>query len=215
MVQHRSNFQSLSNGFRFVNRFALPFSTDIRLPIVGEIDLSKVVYGLCGGMCFAALDYFNSGKPMPAYTQVDQLPPGYLSYLWERQLDSLGLVVLPRVIEWMLRSDKDVAVRVSRYEVPKLRRQLDQGKPVVLALVRGRGVEDPTQNHQVLVTGYDLDDATQQMALYLYEPNYPGMVPTLNLSLAHPSQGLQLTQSTGEVNRGFFVISYSPQQPPA
>jgi hypothetical protein len=215
MVQAHTNFKAQTNGFRFVNRFNLPFSTNVKLPIVGEIDLSKVVYGLCGGMCFAALDYYNVGRPVPGYTQVGQFPQGYLTYLWDRQLDSLGLVVLPKVIEWMLRADTDVAVRVCRYEVPKMRRQLDQGKPVVLGLVRGRGVEDPTQNHQVLVEGYDLDDATQQMVLYLYEPNYPGITPTLSLSLTRPSQGIQLKQSTGEVNRGFFVINYSAQQPPA
>ncbi len=215
MAQSYANFSVDNHGLLFVNRFTLPFPTRVQLPLVGEIDLRKIVYGLCGGMCFAALDYYHAGKPVPHYTQVEDLPTDYLLYLWERQLDSLGLLVVPKVIEWMLRDDKDVALRTARYEIPKIRRQLDQDEPVVLALLRAKGISDPTVNHQVLARGYEFDESTRQMTLYLYDPNYPGTKSTLSMDLSRPSQGLQASQSTGEPLRGLFVIKYRSQKPPS
>ena len=139
MAQARTQFIAEQRGFRFVNRFTVPFPTRIKLPLIGEIDLQKIVYGLCGGMCFAVLDYLYAGRLVPDYEQPADLPKYYLRYLWDRQLDSMGLVVIPKVIEWMLREDRDVALRTARYEVPKVRRRLDQGNPVVIALIRQGG----------------------------------------------------------------------------
>ncbi len=215
MAQARTQFVAEQNGFRFVNSFALPFPTQIKLPLLGEINLEKVVYGLCGGMSFAALDYYYAGRPVPGYEQVADLPTDYLLYLWGRQLDSLGVVVIPKVIEWMLRDDRDVALSTARYEVPKLRRRLDQGKPVVLALVRAKGISDPTVNHQVIATGYDFDESTRQLKVYLCDPNYPRWTSNLQLNLTVPGKGLQAVQSTGEKLRGLFMIQYGPEKPPS
>ena len=214
MAQSHTLFNASTNGFKFVNRFTLPFPTTIKLPLINDIDLKSIVYGLCGGMCFASLDYFNDHQPVPSYTDGDTLPHNYLIYLWDRQVDSLGLVVIPRVIEWMLHPDRELWLRMSRYEIPKLRRRLDQGTPVVLGLVRARGVADPTVNHQVLAIGYTYDETTRQMEIFLSDPNYVGVETSISLNLTSPSQGLQLSQSTGEATRGLFTISYSAQHPP-
>ena len=178
------------------------------------------MYGLCGGMCFAALDYFHAGKPVPDQITVPAIGTDLYRYLWDRQLDTLSLPVILRVIEWMLRDDGDVARLTARREFPKLYRRLDKGNPAVLALIRGRGVEDPTQNHQVVAVGYDFDETTRQLTVYLYDPNhpydpnYPGQEPRLTMNLARPSRGIEAAQSTGEPLRGFFVIAYKPQTPP-
>lgn len=214
MIQARSKFVVSTNGLLFVNSFSLPFKPIFTLPLVGEIDLSKVIYGLCGGMCFAALDYYYAGQPVPSYSRTEDLPSNFILYLWDRQINSFGFFVVPKVIEWMLRDDGDVAVRTARYEVPKIRRALDQGQPVVLGMVRGKGSTDPTVNHQVLGTGYDFDETTRQFKVYLYDPNYPDLDSSLSMSLASPSQGLQGAQVTGEPFRGLFVIPYKAQQPP-
>ena len=214
MIQARSKFVVSTNGLSFVNSFSLPFKPVLNLPLIGEIDLNKVIYGLCGGMCFAALDYYYAGQPVPSYSRTEDLPSNYILYLWDRQINSFGFLVVPKVIEWMLRDDGDVAVRTARYEVPKIRRALDQGQPVVLGLVRGKGPTDPTVNHQVLGSGYDFDETTRQFKVYLYDPNYPGLDSSLSMGLASPSQGLQGAQVTGEPFRGLFVIPYQAQQPP-
>lgn len=49
MIQARSKFGVSTNGLLFVNSFSLPFKPTLNLPMIGEIDLSKVIYGLCGG----------------------------------------------------------------------------------------------------------------------------------------------------------------------
>ncbi len=214
MAPVHTSFNVPNNGFKFVNSFVLPFPTTIQLPLMKEIDVKTIIYGLCGGMSFAALDYYNANHPVPPYTDGNALPPSYLSYLWQRQLASLGLVVIPRVIDWMLHPDPVLAVRMARYEMPKLRRQLDQGKPAVLGLIRTQGVSDPSVNHQVLAIGYDADDSTRDLTLFLCDPNYVGIETTIHMNLAAPSKGLNITQSTGEVNRGIFVINYTKGQPP-
>ncbi len=212
MALVKTNFNSQTHGFHFVNSFE--FSSEIDLPFGKTIDLGDVVYGLCGGMCFSALDYFHAGKLIPTITEVDDIDTKYKLYLWDRQLDSLRLPVVPKVIEWMLRNDNDVGRRTSRYEVPKLRRRLDKGTPAVLALIRVRVGESATQNHQVLATGYEFDQVTRHMTVHLYDPNHPGKKPRITMELARPSQGINPKQSTGEPLRGFFIIKYRRQRLP-
>ena len=76
-------------------------------------------------------------------------------------------------------------------------------------------MSDPTINHQVLVTGYDFDETSRQLKLYLCDPNYPRWESTLDMNLTAPSQGLQAAQSTGEKLRGLFLINYRTQKPPS
>ncbi len=206
-----TKFASQSNGFNFINRFEYQFPVKFQLPFVGQIHLSDVVYGLCGGMSFSALDYFYAGKPVPTYDRVDQISNKLFSYLCDRQLDSLKISVLIKVIQWMVSEDRNIGQWMTRYEIPKLRRALDKGNPVVLALIRVKGLGDPTHNHQVVATGYDYNPTSNVITIYLYEPNYPGQEPTLTVNLNNPSQGLQMSQSTGDFLRGFFLIDYTPQ----
>jgi murein DD-endopeptidase MepM/ murein hydrolase activator NlpD len=212
MAHTKTNFASQINGFRFVNRFELQFPVKFPLPLVGEIDLNNVVYGLCGGMCFTALDYFYAGKEVPDFSKVDEIDRKLFVYLVDRQLDSLSIPVLLKVIRWMVSDDRYIGLRMARYELPRLRRMLDKGEPAVLALIRVRGLGDPTQNHQVLATAYDYDQAAKRMVITLYDPNRPAEEPVLSLDLNRPGAGIQIAQSTGEALRGFFIINYAPQR---
>ena len=212
MALVRTDFSAQHHGFGFVNHFK--FSFEFKLPFAGSINLGHIVYGLCGGMCFAALDYFHAGKPLPTRTSVQEVQPDLRSYLWERQLDSLSLPVILKVIEWMLQDDGHVGRLTARREFPKLHRRLDKGNPAVLALIRGRGVQDPTQNHQVVAVGYDFDETTRHLTVYLYDPNHPGQEPTLSMNLTRPSRGIAAAQSSAEALRGFFVIAYKRQTLP-
>ncbi len=215
MAQAHTEFSAPENGFRFINRFELNLPVKFTLPLVGPLDLSQVVFGLCGGMCFSALDYFYRGEALPLDTDPEQIDARLLVYLCERQLDSLRIPVLFKVLEWMLVEDEEVARRMGRSEIPKLRRQLDQRKPVVLGLIRARGMENPTRNHQVLATGYTLDETTRHLSLQIYDPNHPCAEVTLELQPPPPGSRSRppgwITQSTGEPLRGFFVIPYKRQ----
>jgi len=203
----RTEFSPRFNGFHFANVF--PFSFEFNLPFLGRVDLGRVVYGLCGGMCFAALDYLRAGKPITRRTSVPPRGSALHVYLWQRQLDSFSGPVVPlKAIEWMLRTNDDVERLTATKEFPNLRAAIDQGNPMVLCLIRGRGLADPTQNHQVLATGYHLDTATGWVAIDLYDPNHPGEDPQLTMNLDQASEATDLVQSTGEPLRGFFVVRY-------
>jgi murein DD-endopeptidase MepM/ murein hydrolase activator NlpD len=209
-----TNFTYLRHGFQFINSFELNLPVKFQLPFGASVDLSKVMFGLCGGMCFTALDYFRLGDPPPQIEDVKKIDRRLFIYLCERQLDSLKIPTLLKVFEWMLSEDKTLANRISRYELPKLRKMLDKGEPAVLALIRVRGLDDPTQNHQVLATGYEYDPAAKTYQIFLYDPNHPRKNPYLTLDLSRHKSGFQIQQSTGEQQRGFFIIPYTARRPP-
>lgn len=216
MNQVRTNFIPEQHGFKFRNSFDFPDLFQFKLPFIRSVPISidDLVYGLCGGMCFASLDYFNANKPIPEFTNADDINVKLFFHLWERQLESFSSGVVRRVFKWMLLDDKILARTVNQWEIPKLRNKIDSSESAVLALIRVRGISDPTNNHQVLARGYDYDANTKDMTIYLYDPNHPLMQPTLSLNLSSPGKGIELTQSTGEPLRGFFLIDYERQMPP-
>ena len=114
---------------------------------------------------------------------------------------------------WTLEDDRDVAQWTAREEIPKILASLDEGTPVVLALIRVRK-GNPTGNHQVLAVDYELDEDTKKLDLTLYDPNHPGKEPIISVDLSDPDNGIHPRQSTGEPLRGFFVIRYKKEMPP-
>lgn len=57
-------------------------------------------YGRCGGMAFAALDYFLIGQDVPNNSQQPDSGP-LRDFIWRRLLDSLDLNVVP-ILEWVM-----------------------------------------------------------------------------------------------------------------
>ena len=114
----------------------------------------------------------------------------------------------------MLLDGDDMGSKIAQSEIPALRASLDAGKPAVLVLIRVSGLNDPSHNHQVTAVGYDFDPDTNAMVIYLYDSNHPGDEPTISLNLANSANGVNLTESTGEPLRGFFVTNYQAQTPP-
>lgn len=208
MAKVQTSFKPVLNGFQFVNRFEIKFPVKYNLPLVGKLDLSDVVFGLCGGMSFAALDYYHLGKSVPTFTKVEEIDGRLFAYLSQRQLDSLQISTLLRVIEWMMLENAELNGRMTRYEIPKLRRSLDQGEPVVMLLIRVQGLSNPTSNHQVVATGYELSQDGKSIQILLYDPNHPGEQPSITAGLN--KTGFTISQSTGEGLRGFFCLPYKP-----
>ncbi len=215
MVSVKSPFDPRINGFKFINYFQLPSSIGLNISFVHitSVSLPNLVYGLCGGMCFSALDYFYAGKGIPGDGNIPASGSPIYNYLLSRQLTSLDHGTIEKVIFWMLSSDEDLAERMVGGEIPALRASLDGGSPAVLVLIRARGLTDPSHNHQVTAIGYDFDPASKAMTIYLYDPNHPGEEPSLTLNLANPATSLGLVQSTGEPLRGFFVNNYQAKVP--
>ena len=207
---------SATQGFRFVNAFALPLG----------IARDAFVYGLCGGMCFAALDYYYGGQLIPPLTEAPPTGSPLYRFLLRRQIDSISQPsVLPRLGLWMLARNERVAAWTVGVEVPRILSALDRGEPVVLMVLRDisrddedprpytrrRGPASPFINHQVVATGYGQDDLGR-LTITLYDPNYPNIEPTFLTT--ETEDGVRVLQSTGEPVRGFFAQTYRPMKVP-
>jgi hypothetical protein len=213
MSEQKTTFTALEHGYKFANRF--DYSMRFELPLLPPIDLGELVLGLCGGMCFAALDYYSAGREIPGGSRRPAAGTERRRFLERRQFESLvppdGIL---KVIHWMVRSDRDVARMTAGREFRKLRTRIGRGEPAVLALIRMDEHGDPTKNHQVIATGYQLGEQSRSLRVDLYDPNHPRKTPKLTFDLRNPARGIAPRQSTGEVLRGFFVIDYRKRPPP-
>jgi hypothetical protein len=224
-----TGFVPSQHGFHFVNAF--PSVPDIKIPIpLGRVELGDASNGLCGGMVFCALDYFLANRPVPAM----RTPPttGMLfDTIVRRLLNSfnfplgiLGYIVLmnPDYPDGETRSGginfapHGRAWQTMRVEWPLVKAMLDSGTPCPLGLVRvkSRDLSLLGHNHQVLATGYDVND--DLLSLFIYDPNYPDRDDlTLSLSLATPEQATPITYSPRDLPvYAFFHVNYKFRTPP-
>lgn len=213
MASASTKFSPVTDGFQFVNRFK--YFKDFELPPFGDINLGDFVVGLCGGMCFAALDYFHAGRKPSSRRTVPPKGSKLLDYLEERQFNS----ILPpegigKVLHWTLRSDRALGRLSAGRQLRMLRNRIDKGDPAVLALIRVKRLGNVTRNHQVIAWAYDFNEGNGSLIIDLYDPNHPRQAPTLTFDISRPSQGIRPQQSTGEPLRGFFVIDYKRRSVP-
>ena len=182
-------------------------------------------YGLCGGMAFAALDYFKASRPTPRGSGPSDQPAVGSSlrlYLWQRLLESWasnGVTFLEWIARLHLlpaRGPFDAGPRAlrdrSRNAWRALKRSIDSGDPVPIGLV-GEAT-DPFLDHQVLAYGYEpMTDLSG--TIYVYDMNCPGAGHTIAIDLT--SDVLRATEScprAGNALRGFFCESYTTSTPP-
>lgn len=206
MVNMQTTFFPQQNGFAFVNSFDLP---QLKIPVVRVFQPARFVVGLCGGMCYAALDYYYAQANVPSGGVVTEITPALRKYLYRRQMDSLAPVVMLRLVDWLLQDDEYVKQMTEEVELTRLFSLLNAGLPAVLCLVRTRGLSNPTNNHQVVAVGYETEPQTQEIHISLYDPNHPLLEPYLCVPpRSRPEENI--SQSTGEPLRGFFVMPYQP-----
>ena len=200
------------HGFHFGNNF-----TNV---LIDYGSIRWTTQGRCGGMAFAALDYFKNDMPVPAYKGTLSVNTPLADYIYNRLIDSFisnGM----KFIEWtIMKGDykgvlgEGVPQLTRTEEFPKLMNALKNG-PVALGLVKAKNLTDiGSGNHQVVAYGADLDNNNGKMTVYLYDNNYPDKTVTLT---AFPTdQYFTLVRPDKfEAWRGFFVESYIQKKPPA
>jgi hypothetical protein len=193
-IEKLTSFQRIIHGFKFPNSF----DTRVLLDIIGDRlpDLLKDFadeffdnVGLCGGMCWAALDRYFSGKPIE---EVNVAPTSsndpLLIELTNRQLDSFrGFAIIEKCLAWQqktgdnkgnpllgaLTDEKNEIGRDTQKEWPGIKQKLDAGIPANLCLIYGSWYGKPWKNHQVIATGYLLNSDTNVVRIYVYDPNRP------------------------------------------
>jgi hypothetical protein len=218
-------------GFRFPNSFPRVPVRRMGIPGVLSVPLGDASNGLCGGMAFAARDYFEADRPPPD----DDEPPGentpLFRYIVDRLFDSFDLPLGPsQYLELMnpaIPEGETVlsrlgigphgrAWRMIRNEWPKIRTDIDGGHPSALGLVRVRSLNplDLKLNHQVLAYGYRTGDGL--LVLRIYDPNRPGDdALTLSLPLSDPRRPSPIRSTLpGRPVESFFRVEYRPKEPP-
>jgi hypothetical protein len=199
-----TKFTPLYRGYLFPNRFEYK-----GLSRVMKFLKSNFIYGMCGGMVFSALDYYFDEKNIPKYDVVKNLPLNYTKYLWKRQTESTSFYILLKILYFGTLSKKKVVQKTIQNKLPDIINRLNLGLPAPIVIVRSSFFQNPTHNHQVLVTGYE--DNPSKLELILYDPNHPRLEPRLVISNDH---GFSITQSTGEPVRGFFLNHYTYKESP-
>ena len=218
------------DGFAFTNTW--PPAPALEIPVgLGKLGIGNAARGLCGGMVFAALDYWHAGTGPPAAQPAPGSP--LYRYLVRRLIESWRIPQgVARYYQWMSLPDRNqrvylgsrrvltrrgVSCRTIASEWPQIRASLDDGIPVPLGLVTVASA-NPLQlghNHQALAFAYTKSGS--EVILRVYDPNsgqndgiaiaFDGSSPARatfrhNLNLARPV-------------RGFFRVEYSPAVPPA
>jgi hypothetical protein len=209
-----TSFSPATHGFKFSNSFQTEPIQNIRFG------------GLCGGMAYSALDYYNTRRAIPTQTfrPADGTP--LFNYIYTRQTNSIAdnidkwteLFVNPfgwrtgEFFNWGLQGFKGGRLQ-------ELRASIDAGKPVPLGLFKnGDGGAGP--HHQVLAIGYDmgryrgdLGANKEDLKIYIYDSNFPNQTMTLVPKPA--SNCYYYIEDTRCVWQTYFVDKkYRTQTPP-
>jgi hypothetical protein len=224
-------FLPSTSAFHFPNSW--PHVAAFTIDVAGlQVPLGDASRGLCGGMAFAARDYFEAHRPIPVDMFVPSDGPLY-EFIGQRLKDSFDLPLGPtKYLDLMSAPDGDVGIpglgwlfttwrrgiawRTITEEVPKIVADIDAGQLSCIGLVCTRGVNpmELGRNHQVLAYRYEHNGDLLRVGVY--DPNRPNRDDvTLDLSLIHPTHPTQIMFVNGSKEvRGFFRVKYSPVTPP-
>jgi hypothetical protein len=221
-------FLPSTSGLRFGNSFPRLPLRRLGIPGVLSLGIGDASNGLCGGMAFAARDYFEVDRAPPPTTTAPTEGPLF-DYLVDRLFDSFDLPLGPlrylQLMNPMLPDGETVWSRLGlaphgrvwrtrMLEWPRIRADIDAGHPCPLGLVRVKST-DPfalKHNHQVLAYGYEIHASS--FTLHLYDPNLPNRDDvTLTLSWASPHGPISWFPPGVPVH-AFFRLGYRSSEPP-
>ncbi|MCS6830036.1 MAG: hypothetical protein RMM08_00220 [Armatimonadota bacterium] len=207
-------FNPSQHGFKFANFFKIP--TNIA---------NITVAGLCGGMSYSALDYYNARTPVPnqPYMPAPGSPLG--DYILARQFES----VRANMDKWTEVGVNPGGARNAEFfrwglqpgsgRMGELRYYIDRNTPVVLGLWPVQG--DFFNAHQVVAIGYDLgryygdpNEFAEDFKIFIYDPNHPNQTIVMRPDLRN---GWFYYENDPQKRwRTYFVDSkYRAQRPPA
>jgi hypothetical protein len=223
-------FSPLTDGFAFTNSWPSAPAISIPTPF-GSIGIGNAAAGLCGGMVFAALDYWQAQKPPPGHQPAPGTP--LYQFIVRRLIDSWHVPAgVAEYYQWMNLPDGDSSFTILGRPVvsqrglswrtivqqwPQVKGGLDSGVPVPLGLVTVAST-NPGQlghNHQVLAWGYQV--AGPEVTVAVYDPNSgqdDGVHIKFDTSDPSAATTFQHNINIGWPVRGFFRTAYSPVTPP-
>jgi hypothetical protein len=207
----RTAFIPEQHGFQFPNS-----STNQVATLPGGLQIET--HGRCGGMAYAALDYYFAGLLVPSDTAVPAEDHWLADYIYARLLDSFFNTSAIHFVTWTMQADhatwfdKGLTAMTKQDEIPRLRQFIDAGRPVVLGLVGARDIANiGARNHQVVAYGYDADAAAQAIQIYVYDSSSPNQQIVLSTDANSPHVA---ASNHSEPWRGLFVHEYAFRSPP-
>jgi hypothetical protein len=227
-----TGFLPSQNGWPFDNRFVKvpPFK------LIGGLKFGDASNGLCGGMVYAALDYFVAGLDIPTIPDEDlskyksPMQGPIFDYFGKRLFNSFDIPTgVWNYIELMHPDFPDYktsksqasmiprsrAWRMVRQEWPIIKSKLDTGRPCPLGLIRAKSSNlfDMGKNHQVLAYGYD--QTGDDLTLFIYDPNFHhDDNVTLKLNIKNPERKIDVSYSDNKPVYCFFHTSHTFSMPP-
>jgi hypothetical protein len=224
------NFLPSRDGFAFTN--AWPSEPAVALPTpFGNINIGNADAGLCGGMVFAALDYWHAGILAPAARPAQG--EALYGYLVRRLVDSWHVPAgVAQYYQWMnlpdgdtgfdvlgqhVVTDRGLAWRTIQAQWPQITADLDQGTPAALGVVTVASASpaDLGRNHQVLAYGCDV--SASQVTVWVYDPNSgqnDGIYIRFDPRAPAQPTTFEHNLGLGLPIRGFFRTGYTPATPP-
>jgi hypothetical protein len=241
-----AGFLPSRNGFPFSNT-KWPSEPDLYLKLPpftwwgdNGLPIGNASNGLCGGMAFAARDYYDAAQ-FPPQVQPKGAGDPVFDYIVRRLFDSFnspvfgscdgvcgGYDFLANVVDFQTQmdpaySDTDSLIDDGRAWImaheawPAIQAAIDSIEPcpIGLVLVKSLLPTDLGQDHQVLVYGYQLQQ--QQLTLYIYDPNAPSKDDVrISLNISDTSNPISVTDNVNAPGQiySFFVLRYE-RMPPA
>jgi hypothetical protein len=222
-----TDFLPSRHAFGFSNSW--PAEPAVVLPFpVCSLRIGNAARGLCGGMVFAALDYWHARAEPPA-ARPDAGTPLY-QFIVRRLVDSWNIPAgVLRYYRWMNLPDGDVRLarpprlrrgvgsRTIQQHWPRVRASIDAGRPAALGVVtmQTRWPGMLGHNHQVLAYGYETSGS--QVSIAVYDPNSgpdDDVRISFSTSAAALPAGFAHNIGIGWPVRGFFLTDYSAATPP-
>jgi hypothetical protein len=219
------------DGFAFTNAWPPGPAVTLPTPLRG-VGVGNAAAGLCGGMVFAALDYWHA-RARPPQARPEPGSPLF-RYLVRRLIASWRIQAgVARYYQWMNLPDGDrdattlsgrlgstrrgVSWRTIAVQWPRIRASLDDGIPAPLGLVTVASANPAKlrHNHQALAFGYALSG--DEVTLRVYDPNSgPDDHVFIRFDASAPEQATAFSHNLnlGWPVRGFFLVGYSPSAPP-
>lgn len=221
-------FLPSSGGCHFNNSFHGP-ALVVEVPAFGKVNLGNAANGVCGGMVFAARDYFEAHTPMAADTAAPASGTPLFKFVTGRLIDSFNVPSgILEYFSWMNTPDQDTKVWIADRrgvawktiveQWPSVRSTIDAGHPCPLGLVtvHSHNPADLGANHVVCAYAYDLAD-NGDLVIRVYDPNSPNKDDVhLSLNVGNPSQRTPIAHNINISHpvRGFFAVPYAAHVPP-
>jgi hypothetical protein len=197
-----TNFDPILHGYKFPNRF------EKNLPnFLLKMILKDSVYGLCGGMVFSALDNFLNQSALNQELKTSDLEPEFINLLWKRQFDSMPIKNYLLLTKKTFSNDLGLLQDTFKHQIPLVIETINKGIPAAIIIIRSKNIENPTDNHQILLIGYKINGPITEFTCY--DPNHPSKSTILRICMKVGEESI--SQSTGEFVRGFFVNNYQPK----